>query len=144
MDGMERFEDHPARAMSIRSMQAAEAGDREGWLALFAPDGLVQDPVGPSPFDPEGLGHRGVAAIGAFWDSVISMGEVRFTIRESYAAGTECANVGTITTTLGDGSRALVDGVYTYRIDDAGRLAALRAVWEFDNLRLERPDAPPG
>jgi hypothetical protein len=72
------------------------------------------------------------------------MGEVRFTIRESYAAGTECANVGTITTTLGDGSRAIVDGVYTYRLDDAGRLAALRAVWEYDNLRLERPDAPPG
>jgi hypothetical protein len=141
---MERFDDHPARAMSIRSMQAAEAGDRAGWLALFAPDGLVQDPVGPSPFDPEGNGHRGIEAIGAFWDGVISTGEVRFVIRESYAAGAWCANVGTITTTLGDGSRAMVDGVYTYLLDDAGRLAALRSVWEFDHLRLERPDPPPG
>jgi hypothetical protein len=136
---MERFEAHPARTMSIRSMEAAEAGDREGWLGLFAPDGLVQDPVGPSPFDPDGLGHHGVEAIGAFWDGVITMGTVRFDIRESYAAGSECANVGTITTTLPDGTKALVDGVYTYRLDADGRLAALRAVWEYDKLRLEPP-----
>jgi hypothetical protein len=136
---MERFEAHPARAMSIRSMEAAEAGDRDGWLGLFAPDGLVQDPVGPSPFDPDGLGHRGTEAIGAFWDGVITMGTVRFAIRESYAAGSECANVGTITTTLGDGTRAVVDGVFTYRLDADGRLAALRAVWEYDKLRLEPP-----
>jgi len=139
VEGMERFEAHPARTMSIRSMEAAEAGDREGWLALFAPDGFVQDPVGPSPFDPDGLGHHGVEAIRAFWDGVITMGTVRFVIRESYAAGSECANVGTITTTLADGTRAVVDGVYTYRLDAAGRLAALRAVWEYDRLRLEPP-----
>ena len=35
----------------------------------------------------------------------------------------ECANVGTITTTLPDGTRAIVEGVYTYRVDDAGHLA---------------------
>jgi len=139
VEGMERFEAHPARTMSIRSMEAAEAGDREGWLALFAPDGFVQDPVGPSPFDPDGLGHHGVEAIRAFWDGVITMGSVRFVIRESYAAGSECANVGTITTTLADGTRAVVDGVYTYRLDTAGRLTALRAVWEYDKLRLEPP-----
>ena len=141
MDGMERFASHPARAVSIRSMEAVEAGDRDGWLTLFAPDAVVEDPVGPSPFDPEGQGRRGHAAIGAFWDDVISMGPVRFAIRESYAAGSECANVGTITTTLADGSRALVDGVFTYRVDEAGRLASLRAMWEFDRLRIEPPDA---
>jgi hypothetical protein len=137
---MERFAAHPARTMSIRSMEAAEAGDRAAWLALFAPDGYVEDPVGPSPFDPQGLGHRGLTAIGVFWDDVIALGKVRFTIRESYAAGPECANVGTITTTLPDGTRALIDGVFTYRIDGAGHLLALRAVWEFDQLRLEEPD----
>jgi hypothetical protein len=141
---MDRFAPHPARTIAIRSMEAVEAGDREGWLGLFASDGIVQDPVGPSPFDPEGLGHRGHAAIGAFWDNVISMGQVRFAIRESYAAGVECANVGTITTRLDDGSCAIVDGVFTYRLDAAGQLAALRAVWEFDRLRMEPADAAPG
>ena len=32
------------------------------------------------------------------------MGQVRFRLRESYACGDECANVGRITTTLPDGT----------------------------------------
>src|SRR5690606_33867080 len=61
--------DHPARSASIASMTAVEAGDRDGWLALFAPDAVVEDPIGPSPFDPEGKGHHGRDAIAAFYDS---------------------------------------------------------------------------
>jgi hypothetical protein len=67
---------------------------------------------------------------------------VRFTIRESYAAGNECANVGTITTTLPDGTDAIVDGVYTYRVDDQGRITALRAYWEPARMRLDPPGHP--
>jgi ketosteroid isomerase-like protein len=133
---MDGFAAHPARDMSIRSMRAVEAGDRDGWLALFAPDAVVQDPVGVSPLDPSGEGHRGVDAIAAFYDNIISTGTVQFAIRESYAAANEVANVGTITTTLGDGMRSMVDGVFTYRIDDEGRLAAMRAFWEFEAMRF--------
>jgi steroid Delta-isomerase len=120
-------------------MAAVEAGDRDGWLGLFAPDALVQDPIGPSMFDPDGEGHRGAEAIAAFYDTVIASGQVSFSIRESYAGGQECANVGTITTTLADGSRAIVEGVYIYRVDAQGRILALRAYWEPDRLRLEPP-----
>jgi hypothetical protein len=42
------------------------------WLALFAADAVVQDPVGQSPLDPVGEGHRGHDAIGRFWDTVIA------------------------------------------------------------------------
>lgn len=121
-------------------MRAVEVGDRAGWLALFAADAVVEDPIGPSMFDQDGLGHRGAEAIAAFYDNVISSGRVEFTIRESYAGGNECANVGTITTTLPDGSRAIVDGVYTYRVDDDGRIIALRAYWEPARMRLVGPD----
>ncbi len=139
MDGMEHFDSHPARDASRASMAAVEAGDRHGWLGLFAPDALVQDPIGPSMFDPDGEGHRGGEAIATFYDTVIASGRVAFSIRESYAAGRECANVGTITTTLADGTRAIVEGVYTYRVDEQGRIVALRAYWEPDHLRLEPP-----
>ena len=132
-------EEHPARAASKQSMAAVEGGDRQAWLALFASDAVVQDPIGVSPLDPTGLGHRGVDAIAAFYDTVIAPNRVAFEIRESYAAGDEVANVGTITTTFDDGGRALVDGVYTYRVDDEGRLVALRAYWEVDALRYEPP-----
>lgn len=139
MEGMDGYEPHPARAASRASMLAVEAGDRAGWLALFASDACVEDPIGPSMFDPEGRGHRGPEAIAAFYDTVIASGRVEFAIRESYAGGNECANVGTITTTLPDGSRAVVEGVYTYRVDADGRIVALRAYWEPAHLTLEVP-----
>lgn len=137
---MDGYGSHPARDAAIASMRAVEAGDRAGWLALFAPDAVVEDPIGPSMFDPEGAGHRGHEGIGAFYDSVVSSGAVRFEIRESYAAGDECANVGTITTTFADGSRAVVDGVYTYRIGPDGKVVALRAFWEADAIRMVGPE----
>ena len=136
MEGIELDSSHPARRAAIASISAVEAGDREGWLALFAPDAQVADPVGPSPFDPEGTGHRGIDAIGAFYDSVIATPQIRFSIRESYAAGMSCANVGTITSTFADGSAAVVDGVYVYEVTDDGLISSLRAYWELDNLRM--------
>jgi len=141
MEGMDGYEPHLARDAARASMRAVEAADRAAWLALFAPDARVEDPIGPSMFDPEGAGHRGAEAIAAFYDTVVASGQVQFVIRESYAAGNECANVGTIITTLPDGTRALVDGVYSYRVDDDGHILALRAYWEPARLRLEAPES---
>jgi steroid Delta-isomerase len=137
MVDMSSFDAHPARDVAIRSMTAVEAGDRETWLALFAEDAIIEDPIGPSPMNESGEPRRGITAIAAFYDSVIAGGEVRFDIRESFACGNEVANVGTITVAFPGGARSIVDGVYTYRIDDRGRLVALRAYWEFSRLTIE-------
>ena len=132
-----------ARELGIRSRAAVTAGDREGWLALFADDAFVQDPIGPSAFDPEGKGHHGRDAIAAFYDTVIASSEsITFEIAESYLCGDEVADVGTIRTTLAGGThRAIVRGVYTYRSNGAGKLASLRAFWEFDALELVELEA---
>lgn len=132
------FAPHPARDASLRSMEAVEAGDRAAWLDLFADDATVEDPIGPSPFDPEGKGHRGKDAIAAFYDSVVGPNEsVTFTIEKSYVGGNEVANVGTISTTLpGGGGVVHTDLVITYRVNDDGSVAALRAFWEMDKLRF--------
>jgi steroid Delta-isomerase len=100
---------------------------------LFAPDAVVADPLGSSPLDPAGLGHRGHDAIAAFYDTVIGPNEqITFEIERSYLCGDEVADVGVIRTTLPGGSHVVVvRGVYTYRSDGAGRIAALRAYWEF-------------
>lgn len=129
--------EHPARAASQRSMAMVQARDREGWLALFADDAIVEDPIGPSPLNPSGEPLRGRDAIAGFYDAVIAPNPVRFDIRASYACGDEVANVGSVVTTFPDGSRAVVDGVFTYRVNRDGRIAALRAYWEFDALRIE-------
>lgn len=136
MQGIDLDLSHPARRAALASIRAVEAGDRDAWLALFADDAVVADPVGPSPLDPDGEGHRGRDAIAAFYDDVVAQAQVRFDIRESYAAGDECANVGTITSTFPDGSAGVVEGVYVYRVDAAGKLVSLRAYWQFDDLRM--------
>ena len=132
----EDFDPHPARDASLASMEAVEAGDRTAWLALFAPDAVVEDPIGASPMDPEGKGHHGPEAIAAFYDSVIGPNEVRFRIERSHAAGNEVANVGTITSTMGDGTVVHTDLVITYRVGEDGKVLALRAYWELDKLRF--------
>ena len=126
------------REVSKRSMAAIEGKDREAWLALFTDDAVVEDPIGPSMFDPEGLGQRGKEAIAKFFDDVIGPNDrIKFTIRSSYECGSEVANVGTIDITLPGGSQvASVDLVSTYRINSDGLLTALRAYWEADQMRF--------
>jgi ketosteroid isomerase-like protein len=126
------------RDLARRSQAAAGAKDRETWLSLFTPDAVVQDPIGPSPFDPDGTGHSGPTAIAAFYDTVIDRAEsIAFEIERSYLCGDEVADVGTIRTTLAGGKHiAVVHGVFTYRGDGAGQLIALRAFWQLDQLEL--------
>jgi len=125
-----------ARELGQASMAAVEAHDREAWLALFADDAVVEDPIGPSAFDPEGDGHRGIEAIAAFYDNVIAVNEsIRFTIHQSILCGDEAANVGIIRITFTGGSAVEVDGVYIYRRSPEGRIASLRAFWEPEAIR---------
>ena len=131
---LEQARPHPARDAAIKSITCVQNQDREGWLALWHPDAIVQDPVGVSLLDPEGKGHRGIEAITAFYDNVIAPGQVRFHIRESFACGDECANVGTITTRGEDGTVSRCELVMVYKVDDDGLVLSLRAFWEFDDL----------
>lgn len=120
------------RDLARRSQAAVAAKDRETWLGLFADDAIVEDPVGPSPLDPAGGGHRGASAIAAFYDNVIGRAEqIRFEIERSYLCGDELADVGSIHMTLPGGFTAVVPGVFTYRGDHTGKICALRAFWEF-------------
>jgi len=127
-----------ARELAIRSRAAVHAKDRDTWLSLFTDDAVVQDPVGPSPFDPDGTGHHGKEAITRFYDTVIASSEsITFEIAQSFLCGDEVADVGVIRTTLAGGThQAVVHGVYTYRTDGRGKLASLRAFWEFDALEM--------
>jgi ketosteroid isomerase-like protein len=124
---------HPARLAAQRSMDAVTRGAKDEWLALFAEDAVVEDPVGPSMFDPDGTGHHGRAAISAFWDKAIALAErFEFDIIDSFAAGDEVANVGTISAFLPGGIRIDTEGVFVYRVNQAGLIRSLRAFWETD------------
>lgn len=130
-------DDNTARTLSRRSMDAVCRKAKDEWLALFAPDAFVQDPVGPSPLNEDGKGHHGLEAISTFWDNTVANTErFEFTIRDSFAAGDEVANIGTITSYLPGDQRLDVDGVFVYRATEDGRIHSLRAFWEFNRALL--------
>jgi steroid delta-isomerase len=126
-------EDAPARQASQRSYSAVARKAKDEWLALFTEDAVLEDPVGPSFFDVEGKGHRGKEAISAFWDMAIApVVEFRFTIRDSFANGNACANIGTFSTVLEGGTQADTDLIAVYRVDEAGLIASMAAHWEVE------------
>ena len=122
----------PAALAFARHMRAVESQDRAAFLANFASDAVVEDPVGPSPLDPPGKGHRGHAAIGAFWDVIIAPGKVRFAIERAVVCGDEIANIGTIYNRMPDGREIGAEGVFVYRVNGAGKLVSLKAYWDFE------------
>ncbi|MFI5496422.1 nuclear transport factor 2 family protein [Actinoplanes sp. NPDC051859] len=133
------------RDLARRSQAAAGAKDRAGWLGLFADEAIVEDPIGPSPLSPDGRGHRGAAAIATFYDTVIGrVDRIHFEIERSYLCGNEVADVGSIHITMPGGQTTEVQGVFTYRSDSSGKIAALRAYWEFGGRPTTETTAPRG
>lgn len=126
-------DDHPARRASQRSYAAVAKGDLAEWLTVYAADAVLEDPVGPSMFDPEGRGHHGHEGISAFWKAAIEPIETfEFTIDESFAnpGSNTCANLGSIKTTFPDGSHTTTELIMVYLVDDEGRVASMKAFWE--------------
>ena len=41
-------EKNPAYQMSLRSRGYLKTSDKEGWLGMWAEDGIIEDPIGPT------------------------------------------------------------------------------------------------
>ena len=126
---------HPARTASQRSYSAVAKGDLAEWLTVYSEDCVLEDPVGPSMFDPEGKGHHGHAGISAFWEKAISpIARFEFEIYESFAnpGSNTCANIGSIKTSFPDGSHTTTDLIMVYVVDGDGRVKSMKAFWEPD------------
>ena len=59
-----------------QSIANTMAGNKEAWVALFADDAVVHDPVGKSPHDPTGEGFHGTEGVSKFWDLMIGPGDL--------------------------------------------------------------------
>lgn len=131
--------EHPARRAAWRSMDAVARGDKQAWLDNFADDACVEDPVGKSMIDPTGKGHRGKAAIEAFWDKNIANARPMFCLQSSIACGDECANIGTLMIQFPNGLVTKLYGVFVYRVDEVGKVASLRTYWETGDMQVHPP-----
>ena len=122
-----------AQELSFLSRDFAVAKDKKNWLALFDKDALVQDPIGKSPLDSEGNGHKGLVAIEKFYDTVIANGNIEFTIIESIPCANECANYTQIVNLVGD-VKIETKMIVIYRINSNNKIESLRAFWDYKKM----------
>lgn len=127
------FDDHPARVAARKSIETVARREKNEWLALYSEDALIEDPVGPSPFDPQGVGHRGHERMSAYWDGTIATTDhIDFIVDASYTSGNEVANVASVLAYLPGGVHLQTFGVYIYRVGEDGLISSLRTYWDFD------------
>jgi hypothetical protein len=132
---------HTAREMALKSREYVHTHNKAQWLAMFAEDAIIQDPIGPSYLDPAGKGFSTPQEREAFWDNNIAHSNINITVRESYSVGNECANLLHLViefTYDGQRYRQVIDGVFTYEINPQGKLQRLRGYWsETENAKRE-------
>jgi len=122
-----------AQELGFLSRDYAVAKDKKNWLALFDENAIVQDPIGKSPLDPEGHGHKGIAAIERFYDTVIANGDIEFNILESIPCAEECANFAEIINIVG-GVKIETKMIVIYRVNSSDKIVSLRAFWDYQKM----------
>ncbi len=112
-----------------RYQSTFSADDRDGWLALFTDDAVLEDPVGSPP-------HEGREAIAAFWDAVHARTE-RGTVRMTQGpavCGLEAAWAFELDVTV-KGRRSLVEIIDHGTFTEDGRIRSIRAFWSLATAR---------
>ena len=122
-----------AQELGFLSRDYAVAKDKQNWLDLFAEDAIVQDPIGKSPLDPVGDGHKGKEAIEKFYDTVIANGNIEFNILESIPCADECANFAQIINVVGD-IKIETKMIVIYRVNSDNKIVSLRAFWDYEKM----------
>ncbi len=130
---------HPALAAAQNSWRCVQAKDKAGWLGLMADDVCMEDPIGVAVTNPTGEGVQGKEAVSAFYDKHIAPSTIVITTHESCAAGLESAHVMTLDTTLSNGVKTKVRSIFTYRINEAGKITNLRGYWTLADMTFEQP-----
>ena len=132
----------PAMAASQASWRCVQSHDREGWLALMAPDVVIEDPIGQSFTNPDGLGVRGKEAVAAFYDSNISVNNLTVTCEETFQSSSpnEVAHILVLRSEFEGGMTSTVRGVFCYRVDDAGLITNMRGYWNLEGMAFGQSD----
>ncbi len=129
----------PALAASQASWRAVNAGDKDGWLALMADDVLIEDPIGVAPTNADGAGVRGKQAVAAFYDETIGKTKVRdVRADETFPSSSpdEIAHILNLHFEFDGGFVTDLRGIFTYRVDEAGKLTNLRGYWNLESMKF--------
>jgi steroid delta-isomerase len=130
---------HPAIIAAHHSWRCVQARAREQWLELMAEDVTIEDPIGIGPTNPTGKGFRGKREAEEFWDKNLAPTEsIKITAHESFAAGSESAHILTLVTKFPNGVKMSVHGIFTYTVNDDGKIKALRGFWSMAEAKIEK------
>jgi steroid delta-isomerase len=94
-----------------------------------------------APTNPNGEGLQGKAALADFYEKNIAPSQITIEAEQSFAAGNESAHVLNLTTAFPNGVRMRVRGIFTYKINDEGRITNLRGFWSLEDSKIEQPHA---
>ena len=128
--------DSSIRATIERYQATFNSGDRDGWLALFAEDGGVEDPAGSTP-------RTGRDGLGAFWDEIHdgksddAVRTVRM-VQGPLVCGLEAAWAFELRIPRGE-RIGVVDIIDQAVFTDDGLIRRLRAFWSEATIRVETP-----
>jgi steroid delta-isomerase len=117
------------RGLVDEYIAAMSTNDKDGYIALFAGDATVEDPVGSDV-------QKGHDEIGNFWDMVHTLsdtitllptGPVRVAANEVAFPMQAVSDVG--------GTRMVVDIIDIFAVDDDRKITAMRAFWDMAEMR---------
>ncbi len=104
-------------------VDAYARNDKDAFLALWASDGVLEDPVGTPT-------HVGTDALSAFWDSARELADrIILAPKQTLIAGGEAAVVIEINAHMGGGGLTM-SAVDVMKFDDDGQLTSVRAYWD--------------
>lgn len=113
-----------------RSPVLCAAHDKAGWIALFARDAQINDPVGSAP-------HEGHEAISRFYDTFIAPNALKFDVEQDFVAGMSVMRDLTLTSTMATGLAIPVPMHLRYDLaEESGvlKIHRLYAHWELPVL----------
>jgi steroid delta-isomerase len=102
----------------------------------------IEDPIGGAVTNPDGQGIRGKEAVAAFYDRNIAENNLSVTCEQTFLASSELevAHVLSLRSEFANGLTTTVRGVFTYRVDDDGKLASMRGYWRLDDMVFDQPE----
>jgi steroid Delta-isomerase len=128
---MTRMEDQPGQAAMKATLQAyvdrINAGDAAGVTALFAPDAVIEDPIGSEP-------KTGEAISAWFADTVAYRTHITSVVPHRGSHGNEALLVFDVEFSPPDGGRLRIRSADACTFDAQGRITSLRAFWGIDDV----------
>jgi steroid delta-isomerase len=133
------IEQHPAIIASHNSWRCVQARLKDEWLSLLADDVVIEDPIGVAPSNPTGEGFRGRSEAEKFWELGPGAAEsILIQAHQSHACANQAAHVLTLRSRFPGGTLITVNGIFTYTVDEAGKISALRGYWSMDDMKVDK------